>query len=233
MNTIITQSIVLSRLQYGEADRILKLLTRDQGKITVMARGVRKVKSKLAGSIELFGVSEIGYVQGKGDMGTLVTARLSKHFPGIMSDIDKTMMGYEILKTINKITEAGCDSSYFDFAVSSLEGLAGLSGASDLVGFRVWFGMQLLSLMGHAPNIDTAQDGSPLREGAAYQFHFDDMAFYETPRGSYNDLHIKLLRIAQQRKLSTFLRIKQLETHVAPLEPLVRTMLAKYGGTTV
>ena len=45
-----TQAIVLRRTNYGEADRILQLLT-PEGKKSVMAKGVRKEKSKLAGGI--------------------------------------------------------------------------------------------------------------------------------------------------------------------------------------
>lgn len=53
MKTYRTQAVVLRRTNYGEADRILQLLTPD-GRRSVMARGVRKEKSKLAGGVELF-----------------------------------------------------------------------------------------------------------------------------------------------------------------------------------
>ena len=58
MKTYRTQAVVLRRTNYGEADRILQLLTPD-GRRSVMARGVRKEKSKLAGGIELFAVSDV------------------------------------------------------------------------------------------------------------------------------------------------------------------------------
>ena len=56
MNQLVTDGIVLSRVNYGEADRIIKLLTPEAGKLSLMARGVRKPKSKLAGGIELFSI---------------------------------------------------------------------------------------------------------------------------------------------------------------------------------
>ena len=46
------RAIVLRRTNYGEADRILQLLT-PKGKRSVMAKGVRRERSKLAGGIEL------------------------------------------------------------------------------------------------------------------------------------------------------------------------------------
>ena len=70
-----TQAIVLRRTNFGEADRILTLLT-PLGQRGAMARGARREKSKLAGGIELFGVSDVVLQQGKIDLATLTSARL-------------------------------------------------------------------------------------------------------------------------------------------------------------
>ena len=48
-----TLGYVLRRTNYGEADRILNIIT-PEGKISAIAKGVRKEKSKLAGGIEMF-----------------------------------------------------------------------------------------------------------------------------------------------------------------------------------
>ena len=100
-----TQCIVLLRVDYGEADRIVTVLTPDVGKLTLMAKGVRKVKSKLAGGIELFSTSEITYLPGRGSIATLVSTRLDTHYGTIVSDINRTMLGYELIKLLDKTTE--------------------------------------------------------------------------------------------------------------------------------
>ena len=46
-----TDAIVLRRTNYGEADRILQVITPSSGRLSVMARSVRKEKSRLAGGI--------------------------------------------------------------------------------------------------------------------------------------------------------------------------------------
>jgi len=74
MKTERTRAVVLRRTNYGEADRIVQLLT-PVGRRSVMARGVRKEKSKLAGGIELFAVSDVVLGQGKGDLGVVTSAR--------------------------------------------------------------------------------------------------------------------------------------------------------------
>jgi DNA repair protein RecO (recombination protein O) len=45
------QAIVLSHIEYGEADRILKLFTLEKGKISAIAKGVRKIRSRKAGHL--------------------------------------------------------------------------------------------------------------------------------------------------------------------------------------
>jgi len=47
-----TDAIVLSRFDYGEADRILTLITPGGGKIKAIAKGVRRQKSRIGGSLE-------------------------------------------------------------------------------------------------------------------------------------------------------------------------------------
>ena len=76
MNHKKTIAIVLKRIDYGEADRIVTVLTPDAGKLSLMAKGARRVKSKLAGGIELLSTSEINYIAGKGSLDTLVSSRL-------------------------------------------------------------------------------------------------------------------------------------------------------------
>ena len=71
MQTLRTEAIILRRTNYGEADRILNMLTPQHGKVSAIAKGVRKAKSKLAGGLELFAV---GYVQFGSQFGALLLA---------------------------------------------------------------------------------------------------------------------------------------------------------------
>lgn len=49
-----TEGIVIRRINFGEADRILTIFTKHYGKIMAIAKGVRSVKSRRGGSLELF-----------------------------------------------------------------------------------------------------------------------------------------------------------------------------------
>ena len=60
-----TEGIILKRMNYGEADRILTIYTLHHGKIRAMAKGVRKLQSRKAGSLELFNHSVLFLIKGK------------------------------------------------------------------------------------------------------------------------------------------------------------------------
>ena len=74
MNSIVDQAVVLKRIDFGEADRIVTMLTAKNGKVSVIAKGTRRPKSKMAGGIELFTVNNITYINGKNELKTLVSA---------------------------------------------------------------------------------------------------------------------------------------------------------------
>jgi DNA repair protein RecO len=60
-----TQAIVLSRFDFGEADRVLTLLTPHDGKLKAIAKGVRRPGSRIGGSVEPFAELHLLLVRGR------------------------------------------------------------------------------------------------------------------------------------------------------------------------
>ena len=60
-----TEGIILARRNFGEADRILTIYTKDYGKISAIGKGVRRPRSKKAGHVELGSWCKIFAVRGK------------------------------------------------------------------------------------------------------------------------------------------------------------------------
>ncbi len=224
MKQLVTKGIILARTNYSEADRIITVLTPDQGKLRLMAKGVRKPKSKLAGGIELFSISDITFIRGKGDIGTLISARLHTHFGNIIKDIDRTMLGYDLIKQLNKATEDEPEPAYFYLLEKALQALNTEHIYSDLI--RAWFGAQLLELSGHAPNLQTDTTGNKLATGHTYNFSFEDMAFVPaTGNGRFNAGRIKVLRLLFSRNsLNALQQIEGIEGHSTGLVPVIQTM---------
>ncbi|MCA9325359.1 DNA repair protein RecO [Candidatus Saccharibacteria bacterium] len=193
MNHIVTKAIVLRRVDFGEADRIITVLTPDQGKLGLMAKGVRRPKSKLAGGIELFSVSSITFMRGRSELGTLISARLDNHYGNIVRDIQRVQLGYDLIKLLDKITEEDAEADYFTLLHQLLGALDDTAVTSELI--QIWFYAQLLRIGGMAPNLHTDKVGKELSPDQQYQFDFDSGTFTVLDGGPYGANHIKFLRL--------------------------------------
>jgi DNA repair protein RecO (recombination protein O) len=191
---IVTTGIVLARTDFQEADRILTMLTPDHGKLRVIAKGVRRQRSKLAGGIELFSVSHVSVLPGRGELGTLISARLDTYYGQIVNDIQRTMQGYEFLRRLHKLTEDAVEPEYYHLLVIILDALNTPIVSLEVI--QLWFDAQLLGLTGHQPNLQTDITGQKLSTGQQYVFDFDNMCFSSSPQGTIAPEHIKFLRLA-------------------------------------
>lgn len=66
LNSSKVEGIVLSRRNFSEADKIITLFTRQNGKMKVVAKGVRRIKSRRAPHLELFNYVSLVLHKGKG-----------------------------------------------------------------------------------------------------------------------------------------------------------------------
>lgn len=189
-----TQGIVLARTNYGEADRIVTLLTRHHGKIRVMAKGVRKERSKLAGGIELFSVSDIGFVQGRGDLSTLTNSRLVTHYDGFLHDLSKIDFVYGALKLINKFTTDDAGEEYFVLIQQLFIAMNETRLALEAV--SVWWYVQLSNITGHAINLESTISNQHFSPNGQYIFDSEHAGFVVSDSGHFSANHIKYLRLA-------------------------------------
>jgi DNA repair protein RecO (recombination protein O) len=102
--TISSEAIVLSRRNYGEADRIVTLFSKDIGKISVLARGVRKTTSKKRGAIEVFSRIKISYYKSDHGLPNLAESLILDLYENIRLHIPRLTLGYYVSEFVNKIT---------------------------------------------------------------------------------------------------------------------------------
>ena len=227
MRQFTTQGIILTRTEFGEADRILTFITPDHGKIKAIAKGVRKGGAKLAGAIELFSVSELTIVVGRGEINTIISARLARHYGNIVKDIDRTNAAYEVLRILNKATEDKTEEAYFTLLDKSLAALNDTEITPEIT--DLWFRMQLLKITGHSPNLKTDETGKKLSQSKAYNFDYEKMRFASSEKGDFSPRHVKFLRLGLAAQGSRVLaRVQSSEELLPPLQPVVQVMLQSY-----
>jgi DNA repair protein RecO (recombination protein O) len=96
-----TQGIVLKRMNFGEADRILTILTERFGKIKAIAKGVRRGKSKLAGYLEPFMLVDLQLHEGK-TFYIVTGATIASDFSEIHTELKKTSQAFYLAELIDK-----------------------------------------------------------------------------------------------------------------------------------
>lgn len=204
MKTNRTRAIVLRRTNYGEADRILDLLT-PGGRLSVMARGVRKEKSKLAGGIELFAVCDVVIGQGKGDLGVLTSARLVQFYRHILEDYDRMQFAYEALAQVAKASSSLDESEWYDIVAEVLAALDVKTVPLQLI--QIWFYVRVSALLGE--DLSTTRDiqGNKLESDKRYRYDSTEKGFAPDDRGSVTADHIKILRLVGAKQLGVILQV--------------------------
>ena len=204
MKTHRTQAIVLRRTNFGEADRILQLLTPD-GRRSVMARGVRKEKSKLAGGIELFAITDVVIGDGKGDLGVLTSAKLVQFYRHILEDYDRLQFGYLTIKLVGRASETVNEPEWFDLLSEILMGLDALTIHLALI--ESWFYIRYAGLLGHELNLELDIEGKPLKADEKYRYDVGEQGLRQVTNGELTGDHIKLLRLIASRPLKVLIQI--------------------------
>jgi DNA repair protein RecO (recombination protein O) len=195
-NNLRTKAIVLRRVNYGEADRILTVLTPNNGIISVMARGARREKSRLAGGIELFSICVLNLVKGlrnHGDIWTLTGSRVEQNFYSIIDDFARMEFGYDAIKFVTKASSNIEESDYFDLLAGVFRSLS--DAKIPLKVTEAWFYLNLAKIGGTELNIRTDKNGMKLLEDAHYDWDAQDQTFAFANSGKYDANHIKVLRI--------------------------------------
>lgn len=98
-----TEGIILKRRNFGEADRILTVFTLHRGKISVLAKGVRRIRSRRAGNVELLNRAVMYLHQSKG-MPILTEAQTLASFQKIKEDLTLSTYAYHLIELVDRLT---------------------------------------------------------------------------------------------------------------------------------
>ena len=97
------EGIILKRRNLGETDRILTVFTHQRGKITVLAKGVRKITSRRAGNVELLNRSILYLHQAKSFF-ILTEAQTIDTYPQLKTNLTLSTYAFHIIELVDKLT---------------------------------------------------------------------------------------------------------------------------------
>jgi DNA repair protein RecO (recombination protein O) len=137
-------------MDLGEADRIVTLFSRDEGKIRAVAKGVRRTMSRSAGHLEPFTLTDVLFAVGR-ELDVISQADTLEAFRTIRENLDLTTHAYYLAEVVDLLTEERMENrAVFDTLVDGLHNL-GATPNSRLV--LIVFHLRLLEALGYRPEL--------------------------------------------------------------------------------
>lgn len=171
MPALVTDAIVLHVFDYLESSRIVRMVTRDAGMRSALAKGARKSRRRFGSGLDLFGQgTAMLHTRAGRDLDTLsafedVTAR-----PELSADLERFAGAETIAEIALQFGRDGADENLFDTIARALDTLCGKSGdaAREATLAAAW---QIVATLGFGPATDDcAECHSPLEPEAPAMF---------------------------------------------------------------
>ena len=216
-----TLAYVLRRTNYGEADRILNLIT-PAGKMSAIVKGVRREKSKLAGGVEMFSLVELVVHQGRGEIGVVTSAKMVKYHGNLVTDLARMELAGMILKKTSLAAEGKEAPEFFEIV---RESLTELDAGADTRVVEAWFLINLLRVSGEEINLYRDASGARLAAGMLYDWDLVERAFVARGEGEFDENDIKLMRLMTTSKLALVRRVKDIDGRIDKILKIIRNVV--------
>ncbi len=142
--------MVLRRQDLGEADRLLTIYTPDRGKLRVIAKGVRKPRSRKAGHLEPLTRARLMLARGR-ELDIITQAEAVELYPSLRDDLIRLGQASYVVELLDRFTvEEGENPRLYDLLLNTLDRLA--EGDEAPVAMR-HFELRLLDLVGYRPEL--------------------------------------------------------------------------------
>lgn len=98
-----TEGVILKRLNFGEADKIITIFSRHYGKIRCIAKGIRNITSRKGGNLELFNRVVVFIAKGK-NMDIITEVQLLDSYSVFRRDLKKVALVFQAAELIDRLT---------------------------------------------------------------------------------------------------------------------------------
>lgn len=227
MQNTTVEAIILGRKNWGEADRLLFLYSKELGKIKLVAKGSRKIKSKMASHIEPFTVGVYHYVQGK-SMPILVGAEAINHNEELSKNLSTLTAASYLCELLEISTDENIpNSDIYETLTKTLALLCTEQPTKQELLLR-YFEFLLLKTSGYGPNYHTCKNcHGKLTEKEYYFGNFEGVNCCECENnGKKIDKNtFKVLRMFDKETLEKILTVRDIESHGEKLKDVITPYL--------
>lgn len=143
-----SEGIILARKNYSEADRILIVFSKNYGKLSLLAKGIRKLKSKKRGHLEIFSHIKFSAVKTKA-IDIITEVETINTFSKVRASLNKISLAYYFCEVVTKTTrEDEIHNNIFNLLMNFLKRLG---SETKLKKLRHEFLYKLLEELGYWP----------------------------------------------------------------------------------
>lgn len=156
MSSIYTiHGVVLKRKIYGENDKFITFYTSELGKITVLAKGIRKINSRRSGHVEVFSKVNCSIYKGK-TFDYLAEVVSIVQLEQFHVDLRKTSAGYYLCELIDRLLpERQEHSEIYEILNNSLQVIAKSTSDEERYHEMYLFALEILRILGFLPETET------------------------------------------------------------------------------
>ncbi|NKQ36100.1 MAG: DNA repair protein RecO [Chloroflexi bacterium] len=160
--TFRTEAIVIKRRNFGEADRLLTLFSREYGKIRAIAKGARKPQSRKTGHVELFMRSKFLMAKGK-ELNIITQAEMVEGYSPLRDDLVRATYASYVVELLDRLTVE--EGKHLDIYRLLAEALGWFAYTDDMLLAARYYELRLLALTGFQPQLFSCVScGEPIEE---------------------------------------------------------------------
>jgi DNA repair protein RecO (recombination protein O) len=148
-----TLAIVLRVTEFSETSCIVSVMTREFGRLTVMAKGARRPKSPFEAAIDVLAICRIVFIHKTAAMSLLTEAKLERRFRSAETDLHRLYAGYYVVELLRTLTDEGDPNpELFDLTHDMLLQMDQSDLSGDELNLRLLqYELGMLDLIGHLP----------------------------------------------------------------------------------
>jgi DNA repair protein RecO (recombination protein O) len=224
------EGVILRKVDYGEADRILTVLTRERGKVPAIAKSVRKSKSRMSGQLDVFAHGRMLLAEGR-SMDVITQFERITENSALGSDLKRAAVASVVTEVADKIMEERhAVPEMFTLVVDALRYLSDreTSPVMELSDFL----MRVLAELGYTPELTRcARCGGPLgEEGLSFSalaggVVCSSCGHHDLPARLVTVRTVKVLRVLASGDRELFFRLRLEEADHRAVESVLEAQL--------
>jgi DNA repair protein RecO (recombination protein O) len=235
------QAIILKRTDFGEADRILTMVTPEHGKVRAIAKGARKPASRKSGHIELFAHSMLLLAKGR-HLDVVTQADTLDAFMPLRGNLERLGYAYYLAELVDQFSEEESENRpLYDLLLNALRWLCDANCEPELL--ARYFELHLLQHVGYRPqlfncvqcglaiepmeNFFSAEAGGVI-DPICRQTRRDQIAGRAADAGTISLNALKVLRFLQTREYETVRSLRLGPEVNAEVEGLMQRYIAHH-----